>query len=214
MKKHLIGSLVLTSSLLISATPVFAVGSPMPRLQQRMDYVEKRQMNTEVKRENVERMIESRCKTLDQRSTAVINRYDKGYPTKVENYQKMMQKAQDVVSRAKQSGKDTTKLEAVLTTLNEKIRTFDQQTKAVIAQLKVAEQYACGESQGQYKTEIMKARELAQTAQKTMVDIQTYYQTTVRPEIVALWPEERPAKSAQPAQRQGQMMGRPGTSVR
>jgi len=129
---------------------------------------------------------ELRCDVIDARAKMIIGRYNDSFPRHVENHEKVAAGVQKLITTLKADGRDTSKLEAVLTTFNQKVQTFGQQSTAVVEQLKVAQQYACGQSQGQYATEIKKSRELAVTAHATLVDLRSYYQNSVRPEIKAL----------------------------
>ncbi len=168
MKKYLILPLTALTFLTV-ASPVFAVEAV------NSDRSMERQIRTEL-----------RCDVSDARVDLIIGRYDVAYPRHVENYKKVAARVAEVVGTLKQNGKDTSKLEAVLRVFNDKVKTFDEQAKAVVAQLKVAQQYACGESQGKYAEEIKKARDLAVTAHATLLDLRSYYQNSVRPEIQAL----------------------------
>lgn len=165
MKKFLVLPLA-ALSLLMSVSPAFAGVNP--------------------RAERARAITEMRCDTVDARSKLIIGRYDQNYPRHVANYKKVAQGVKTLADKLKSEGKDTAKLEAVLTTFNQKVLTFDQQAAAVVDQLKVAQQYACGQSQGKYAEEIKKAHDLAVTAHATLLDLRSYYQNNVRPEIKSL----------------------------
>ena len=161
-------------TLAMSVSPAFAMDSSRSavRTQERMEEREERTAQ--------------RCEVLDARAKLIIGRYNENFPRHVENHKKVAAGLQTLIASLKADGKDTSKLEAVLTTFNQKVSTFGQQSTAVVDQLKVAQQYACGQSQGQYATEIKKAHDLAVTAHATLLDLRSYYQNSVRPEIKAL----------------------------
>lgn len=169
MKKLLIIPMTVLT-LAMSVSPAFAVESSRSavRTQERQD------------------RMELRCDVIDARAKLIIGRYNENFPRHVANHKKVAAGVQTLITALKAEGKDTSKLEAVLTTFNQKVLTFGQQATAVVDQLKVAQQYACGQSQGQYATEIKKAHDLAVTAHATLVDLRSYYQNSVRPEIKAL----------------------------
>lgn len=176
--KKILALPVAALTLAMSVSPAFAVtATGTSQMRQ-----ERQEMRQEMKQERVE----MRCEIADDRANLIIGRYTQNYPRHVANYKKVAEGVKTLVETLKAQGKDTSKLEAVLATFNQKVVTFSQQATAVVDQLKVAQQYACGESQGQYVTEIKKARELAATAHATLVDLRSYYQNSVRPEIQAL----------------------------
>ena len=93
---------------------------------------------------------------------------------------------QKLITNAKAAGKDTTKLEADLKVLDTKITELDTQVKAIVAQLNVAKGLPCGESEGEYKAAILKAREMIVKAHQMALDIRMYYQKTIKPDLLAL----------------------------
>ncbi len=188
MKKQLLISFLVGTSLVVSTSSIFAKTESFTKAErtEKAEKTERAESDKVMLTPRAKQAIERRCAVSETRVTNIVGKYDVAYPVHVRNYQKISQKVKEVITKAQAQGKDTTKLEAVVKTLDEKITTLDQQVKAVIAQLKVAQQYACGESHGKYVEEIKKARELAQTAHKTMLDVRSYYQNTVRPEIQAL----------------------------
>jgi malonyl CoA-acyl carrier protein transacylase len=162
----------------MAVSPAFAVSaSSLPQMRE-----ERQELRQEMKQERVE----MRCEVSDARVNLLVSRYTQNYPRHVENYKNVAEGVKTLVDSLKAAGKDTSKLEAVLATYNQKVVTFSQQATATVDQLKVAQQYACGESQGQYVAEIKKARELAATAHTSLLDLRSYYQKSVRPEIQAL----------------------------
>lgn len=195
MKKILVHTALITTTLLAAASPALAqvdaanMKRVAPSTQESNQRIETRQETTEQRREavqtNVQQRVEDRCATVDSRTALIISRYEQNYPRHVEGYQKMSQVAYQLMAEVQVQGLDTAKLAAALTTLDTKVASLSEQSQAVVAQLQVAEQYACGESQGQFKAEMQKGRQLAQTAQKTMQEVRSA-SNTVRAEILAL----------------------------
>lgn len=180
----MIHTALITTTLLAAASPALAqvdaanIKRVAPSAQEPSQRIETRQTN-------VQQRVADRCAVIDSRTSLIVTRYEQNYPRHVEGYQKMGAIARELMVEVQAQAVDTAKLAAALTTLDTKVMTLSQQSQAVIDQLKVAEQYACGESQGQFKTEMQKARQLAQAAQRTMLEARSAY-NAVRAEILAL----------------------------
>lgn len=183
-----------------SATPLLAA-VPTPTINRtdevRMEKIDQRKEQMTAEKE---KRVAERCTAAAERSKKVLTHYAENYPKHVEAYKKTDEHVANVITRAKAQGKDTSELETVQKTLAGKVTLLDQQVAAVIAQINVAQGLACGDSQGQFVSEMKKARELTQTAFKTLQEIRAYYQQAVRPAIKRLAAEVRTdAKTTRPA---------------
>lgn len=133
---------------------------------------------------------ELRCDLAEARIDTTTKFYDGTHRRHVEQYQKMVSNFKRLMASLKEKGYDVTKLEADAKLLNDKVAKFSQDHAAFIEQLKQARQYACGESSGQFKTEMQKARELAATLKLDAQDIRAFYQTVIRADIKAVRAQE------------------------
>ena len=183
MKNFLIAILILTPFLVFAPTSQAFERTATSGTGVREEIREQRKENV---KENVNRRIEARCSVSEKRSAQIVGRYDEGYPVLVKNYRQMKERVQKLITNAKAAGKDTTKLEADLKVLDTKITELDTQVKAIVAQLNVAKSLPCGESEGEYKAAILKAREMIVKAHQMALDIRMYYQKTIKPDLLAL----------------------------
>jgi hypothetical protein len=212
MKKY-VAALLCAGLFTVVVTPVAAQMNTTNRMERMGNAPERREQVKEnvqqVKenvKENTQNRVDQRCKVVEARVSKSLGVYNQNYPQHVQTYQRISTSAKAVATKARQQGKDPAALDATLVILDEKIRLLDQQASAVVAQLKVAEQYVCGQAEGQYKAELQKARDLAKVAHKSILDIRNYYQKTVRLEMQKLMGSDRPAvqplRPAKPVQAQ------------
>ncbi len=142
-------------------------------------------------------MREDRCKMLNERNTLLLTRYENNKVRHIAEYQNVKKKVEELVARLKTDGKDTTKLEADLRQLDVLIKKASDDYTAFITALKDTKNYTCGKSEGAYADALKKAMDKLMLARQSLLAVRTYYQTTIRPDILAI-KGTRPASSASP----------------
>jgi len=163
MNKVLCASLLGVVLLTILASPVSA--ATFPRTQERVD---------------------QRCQLITQRIDGMISRYETNRQQHIDTYQKMVERLQIADTRLKAEGYNTAQVESDYKVLADKVIIFAQDVQAVTNQLKVARQQQCGNSNGAFKVELLKAQKLSFKARTDAQDIQTYYQTVIRKDMLSL----------------------------
>jgi chromosome segregation ATPase len=152
-------------------------------MDDKMEKVGSKAMELKDKKEaKISQVCTNTSKMIDTR----ISRFDTNKKKHVENYTKMKTALQQLITKLKAKGFDTSKLETDLTTLGDKITKFGTDYAAYIAKLGETKNFTCGQSQGEFKTALDTARDSLKTVNQDAVDIRNFYQTTVRPDIEAL----------------------------
>lgn len=128
----------------------------------------------------------ARCDAVEQRLDTRITAFNNNKGRHIEQHKKMVDRFQKLMAELTTKGYDVSKLEADAKVLNEKIKKFGTDYQAFIDQLKIARLYPCGESEGKFRDEMKKTRDLLQTVQQDSLDVRSYYQTTIRPDIQAV----------------------------
>jgi hypothetical protein len=130
--------------------------------------------------------ISDRCQDVNKRIDTRVAAYDNNKGRHQEQHRKMVEHFQTIISRLETNGYDVVKLKADAKVLDEKIVTFGKTYTAFVDQLKVARGLTCGYSEGQFLTEMSKARDLLKKVQDASQDVRNYYQTVIRPDIKAV----------------------------
>jgi len=130
--------------------------------------------------------MENTCSKVTARIDERIANYNSGYTPRMNRFTFVKDTVTKIIDNQKAKGHDVTKLTADLTQLTSLINAYATSYSDFITKLTTTKQYACGTSQGQFKTALEDARK----AQKVMIDaahaVEKYYHGTVRPDIVAI----------------------------
>lgn len=130
---------------------------------------------------------ERRCEMAQKRVATRTKFYSQQEEKHQQIYAKIMEKLNALVIKFKEVGLDTSKLENYLPILETKIEKLHTDHNAFIQKLTQTENYACGESQENFKNALKAAREYGKTTIKTdLADIRNYVKNTIRPELINL----------------------------
>ncbi len=114
-----------------------------------------------------------------------LENFDSKKAKHVEIYTKLKDRLSEKLTSWKEAGYDTDKLESDLKELGTKINKFNTDFKAYIDKLTSTKDLAC-DTGTNYSASLKEAKNLLKTVRTDVVDIRTYYQKTIRPDIVAL----------------------------
>jgi|GEM_PF-3905872 len=223
MKKYLAAAVIMGTALILTATPIFAKDSisgehngtsdnsthssepqhfelrtPEPQHNSAIENPAEHFQSS--RSAQLLRLGDERCKVSATRVSGVLNHYNQSYQLSLVFYKKMADSARRVIEAAKLANKDTSVAENALNVVETKAQSLDQQAKATVTQLKIAQQYVCGNPTGQYAKEMMTARVSAAAAFKTSTDLRSYFLKTVRPSIYTLAKEIRATPSSEHTQ--------------
>lgn len=151
--------------------------------QERQAQFEENQQQREAAREE---RVETRCELATTRIDLWVTRYENNQSRNQRVYDRLNEIADQVVDRAQAAGKDTTEFETVLAEFLSLADTARAEYSQLITELENTQQYACGESEGDFVEAMRVTRaQLIETRQATL-DARQYYQSTVRPAAQAL----------------------------
>jgi hypothetical protein len=141
--------------------------------------------------------VEERCQAMTQRIETAIARFNNNKDGHTTRYLKIAEHLKNINEKLTAKGYDTTKTEADYKILNEKIVKASADYSTFISKLGETKQYACGQSQGQFRTALQAAKAQLKIYREDVADIRNYYQTVVRPDAQALR-DQHPTSSSSP----------------
>lgn len=127
----------------------------------------------------------ARCEIITTKIETATARFENNKKRHVEQYQKTVDNTKALISKleSEQPSVDLTALKANLQTLQDKVTKFATDYKAYIDQLNLTKNYACGNSEGEFKAALKEARAKLKIVRADTLDTRNYIQTTLRPEI-------------------------------
>jgi len=129
---------------------------------------------------------EEKCKNVESRIEAKMNKYENGNISVENVHKKLKERIGNIVTRLKNNGVDASKLEGDLETLDQKIKQVASSYDTFIAALKETKTYACGESQGQFRTKLQEAKKLMVNVRTARQETRSFITGTIIPDIKAL----------------------------
>lgn len=139
--------------------------------------------------------MEVACSRITSRVDERISKYNT-YSTNVDaQLLKIEARLNEVSAKLKANGADTTTLDAQIKILIEKKKLLRTDKAAFIAKLTESKQFACGASQGQFKTTMEAARVLHQKVMTDRRDIKTYIDGTLKITLQNLKPYRKPVST-------------------
>jgi hypothetical protein len=145
----------------------------------------KREVKADQLRANKE-SLEVKCDAIENRIDAHLTRFNANKTRHATQYQKLKEGFRELISTLSAKGYDVTSLQADAKVLDEKILKFATDYKAFADQLGKARLLSCGESEGAFKTEMQKARDLLSVVNQSSQDVRQYYQTVIKADVQAL----------------------------
>lgn len=130
-----------------------------------------------------EKMTQERCKNIEGKVANRINRYENNGQMLEKVYGNMKTRLERLLARLKTAGADTTQLEKDLQTLYAKIDKLKTDQATFIATLKDTQSFACGKSEGEFKTKINEARKVPANLKTDREDIKNFFQTTIKTDL-------------------------------
>ena len=131
----------------------------------------------------IEEKVEQRCTILETNIDTRIARHENNKDRHLQAYQNTKEQVKNLVDRAKEAGYDTSQLETDLQTMDQKIRDFSAAWNTYFELLQKTKEYACGESEGEFRTALKTARDQLRVVRQHAAEIRNFYQTVIRPDI-------------------------------
>lgn len=128
----------------------------------------------------------ARCAKVESQVVLKVTRFEANLSRRHAFFNRFSKRVEKLIAKFDEGGYDTTKLKADQIILNQKIEAYAAAKTAYIVILKESQQYACGKSEGEFRSKILDAKEALDEARLANLAVKTYYQETIRPDINAL----------------------------
>jgi hypothetical protein len=153
-------------------------------------------MNTKIKelfkskreevKENTQERIQKRCENVNNLIDNRIKMLEKTHRLRQDQYQDFVTRIEDLISRVKTKGADTSQLETDLETLKTKVANVETEYTALLALVAETKNKDCGNTEGEFKNGLVKSREQLQNVVSASLDVRDYLHTVIKPDLNAL----------------------------
>jgi hypothetical protein len=123
------------------------------------------------------------CANIEAKIQIKISSFDANKARQLNAYLNMKDRLVALNGKLVARGLDTSDLQADLVTLDGKINKFAADYKAYIDSLRATKNYACGQSQGQFVAKLKEAKTLLLEVHKDVLDIRSFYVSTIKPDL-------------------------------
>jgi hypothetical protein len=141
-------------------------------------------------------MMDQRCQNIQQKMDARVSGFDSNNGKRMAVYTNMQDRISKFITRLSGEGYDTSKVQADLVILGQKIKQFETDKQAQMAKLDETKTFTCGHSNGEFMGKLGEARSTLMTVHKDAMDIRQFMLTTVRPDIMAIRKLKMDSKSS------------------
>ncbi len=152
--------------------------------------MKKRKLNWKEKKAQLE---ERACERIENRIRTRINRYENNQQKDRNVFGGMVERLEKLIAVLEARELDTADLEDDLAILKEKVANLDQLHQDFIDSLKETQQYACGQSEGQFKSKLGESRKVISEVKEAIQDIRQFYAGTIRTHLLQIrnqWQEQ------------------------
>lgn len=159
---YVIAVTLLGSMLLVA--PVYALTTGEVR--------EDLQENREERRETI---VENRCEVVTSRINSLTERYEKGQTKYLNRYEQLIEKLNNLSDTLSSNDIDTATLDSDIEVLVVMVDEFNSQVENTINLFSETKDNACGTGDGEYRTELGKARESAAQIRSKAREINQFF---------------------------------------
>jgi hypothetical protein len=136
----------------------------------------------------------ARCTNATQRIQKILTNYDSNYTRNGQAYAAIVKRVQALMVTLQAKNIDVSKIQADLTTWQNKVADFQIKKQAVIDQLKIAQSISCLDAPADFMASLQKAMSLVRTTRTAMLDIRAFYLGTLRADVIAVVGESKGEK--------------------
>lgn len=129
---------------------------------------------------------ERNCENIEKRMETRIKRYENKQAQHRNVFGGLLTRMEALVVKFKAESLDTSKLEAALIVLRQKVGALETAHQTFISGLKETETIACGESEENFRGKLGEARKMTTEVRSGITEIREHYKNVVRVEILAL----------------------------
>ncbi len=145
-------------------------------------------------------LTDQRCSMIQDKIAGRMANFDSVKAKHTAVYANMTSRIQKFIDRLSASGVDTTTVKNDLATINTKISKFSTDLAASDTKLGSTKDFACGHSNGQFMGALQEARKSFLTVRQDAMDIRSFMQTKVIPDILALKKQKAMTNVDQPTE--------------
>lgn len=135
------------------------------------------------------------CQVMTQKIDINVTKFDNNKSRHDKVFNGMETKMGSIIKSLEAKGVDVGNLKADLAVLSEKVDKFEIDYQAYHEILRATKEFACGQSSGNFVNKVAEARKLLPALRKDILDIRSFYQNTIRPDIIALRNELKAMKT-------------------
>lgn len=150
--------------------------------EQVQNRVETKQQERE---QNLQDKIENRCESVQARIKNRMNTYEAKKDKHMSQYNQIQQRISDLIAKLNDKGCDTNGLADDMLTLEDLIAQFVAAYRNLDNDLKTSNNFACGESEGNYVSSVRAAQANIPLILTKAKAIRTHVQTVLRPNLQA-----------------------------
>lgn len=136
--------------------------------------------------ERKDKYIENRCERVTFNIDNRIERYNSNWQRHTERYLKIKNNVINFINKVEGKGYDVADLRSVLKNLGSQIQSAANTYSTVIEQLNEAKTFACGNSEGQFRSAVETANDYLQDFRVQVRDIGDFVREELRPAIQAV----------------------------
>jgi|GEM_PF-1986980 len=173
--KHKLTPILICAVTLVAASVVKTYALDPSQLQLNKNLLQNLKPAWPITCKNIDKLIDKRLANFEEKET---NHY--------ENYIKLKDRLSEKITRWKNLGYNVSDLEDDLKNLEEKIDKFYTDYNAFRNKLEELKNFTCASTVEDYKTKLAEAKALLKPIKADAAEIRKYYQTTIRPDILAL----------------------------
>ena len=134
-------------------------------------------------KDNKEKLTAEKCKNLETKIATRVNRY-KNNGQMIENvYGDMQTRLTRLLAKLKTAGADTKQFETDLATLQAKIAKLKTDQATFISSLGETQSFACGKSEGEFKTKLETARKVPDLIKADRQEIRSFFEATIKADL-------------------------------
>lgn len=127
-----------------------------------------------------------KCEMIESRVSEKITRFNNNKDGHIVRYNKLKDNLTRIINKLSEKGLDVTELKADLQTLDTKIKKFSTDYQAYITKLGQTKGFACGNSEGNFKSKLEESRSALKLVLEDAKDIQKFYKDEIKPDIQKL----------------------------
>lgn len=129
---------------------------------------------------------EVKCEKIKEKINSQLTQFENNQQNRKKAYEQIQNKLNNLVINLKKQGLDTTGLENTLADFKNQLQNFYTEHEELMTQLRATQNYACEESDGQFKGELKKTREQLRIAHRERLELRKQFVEEIRPALLEL----------------------------